>query len=251
LDMHYTLLSDRDGSYDFSKEGQQYLVKMSPISYLDEMERLELVQLRASIVEATSALGAALKIDEKVWSTYILLNYAKLPEQVVMRLLGNKPKAGEESPDSVGAQPGQQPGMLPGGKKAPYMTESYEGFYQLSSKEKDMIAQIIHRSPKLRQAIGDVYESHIDDLALQQTDQSLLPPSVVGLVLEDDVKEKSDAKDLQEDMAVLKSGKPLGKQQQTQTITEDNTSNGTVAKVAGPVAFAAQAVRNMAEKATV
>jgi hypothetical protein len=244
LDMHYTLLSDRAGSYDFSKEGQQYLVKMSPISYLDEMERLELVQLRASIVEATSALGAALKIDEKVWSTYILLNYAKLPEPIVMRLLGNKSKGGEESPDSVGAQPG----MLPGNKPAPYMTESYEGFYQLSNKEKDTISQVIHRSSRIRQIIGDIYENHIDDLAIQQTDQSLLPPSVVGLVLEDDVKEASAAKDLQEDLAVLKSGKPLG------TLTEGANSTGTggvTIKASSAVAHAARAVKNMAEKAQV
>lgn len=241
LDMHYTLLSGAAGDYDFSKQGKQYLVKMSPISYLDEMERQELVQMRTGIVEAASALGAALKIDEKVWSTYILLNYAKLPEAVVMRLLGNKAKGADGDP-AVPPMMGQQPmpGMpMEARKKRGYLNESYAGFYQLSESEKSAIGMIVHQSPKLRQLIGDIHENHIDDMAIQQTDPTLLPPTSIGEVV-DDLEDVPEAKQLREDIQALKDKKTL--------INEELTPKAKApGKARTPIAAAAQAVRVLTE----
>jgi len=127
LDIHYSLFSgdpDRDvqdqDKYDVSKN--PYLVCMSPISYLDEWERLELVQLRYSIIEAMAGLGQSLQIDVHAWTTYILLHYAKLPEDIVRLLTKRVDNADAAGGGMPPGSPSGSPGLFgaaPGGNGAP------------------------------------------------------------------------------------------------------------------------------------
>jgi hypothetical protein len=216
LDLHYTLISDTDGTYDFSRPDNQYLIGMSPVSYLDEYERLELVQLRAEIIGATANFGQMLGLDPKVWATYILMNYAKLPENVVMQLLrkSDAPAAGSmQALAGLNGTPAgeavERLGLNP--KQAASLTEGFgtAGYYSLTESEKQKINEAVHSSPRLRKLIGDLAEYHIDDLAERQTDPSVLPPTVMGEAIEDSVEDNAAAKELREDLADLKPKKSL------------------------------------------
>jgi hypothetical protein len=70
------------------------------------------------------------------------------------------------------------------------------------------MAKLIHGSPKLRQLIGDIAESHVEDRIAQQVDLSLRPPCVVlngkVQVLTDTYEDDSEARRLHEDMARLR-----------------------------------------------
>lgn len=232
LDIHFTLLptDPKDKKYEFTRPENAYLVQMSPISFLDEFDRLELVQLRYQIIEAMANMATTMQIDVKVWATYILLNYAKLPEDLVMKLIsqtpsgppgagagggggGGFPQGGGSEIGSFGGTGGETaPAAIPGeSHKRPVWLQITEtigtkGFYQLSNAEKLAIAKAMHESSALRQIVGDIAETHVDDKALAQTDESLLPVRRNGIRLEDSVSDDAEAKQLREDLASLEKG---------------------------------------------
>lgn len=219
LDIHFTLLGrDSQGKesqparFDFTKAGQEYVVQMAPIAYLDEFERLELVDLRYKIVQAVSSVAGALQIDARVWAAYVLLHYAKLPQDMVLKLI-------QKTPDQVAPPTVPTPGLdaLPtqqrdqvadlGGKQA-------EGFTILSEAEIRACAEAVHRSPALRRSISIWAEYGRDDLSEwhRQIDHSVLPPRVGGKPYVPSVYGTHDepAKTLAEDLAVEKAEALVG-----------------------------------------
>lgn len=211
LDIHFMLFADDPAKNEYNIQDNPYTVVMSPISYLDEMERLELVQLRYGLIEAMAGLGQVMQLDATGWATYILLHYAKLPEDVVTILLRKGDAAAQG-----GAPPQPGGGFMPGGggggpsienilgrngggaehlrtqqrKLTTLVEERYgkpgrdavqgkwkAGFYEPTAEEQKRIAEAIHNSPMLRKVIGDIADYHEDDdSALQQSDPTLLPP---------------------------------------------------------------------------
>ena len=213
LEIHYTLLptNPEDTAHDFrTSDGKmdKFLVQMSPIAYLDEFERLELVQLRFQVVDAMANLAQTLQIDPKVWALYILQHYAKLPEEVVQKLVVKTQPSGAEG-ESLTQKERQQILETHGPAVLNQIMEPMgrEGYYSLSRKEEQMIAEAIHQSPKLRKVIGDIAEYCIEDQEAFQTDPSVLPPTVQGNVLEDTFVNDPAAKELKEDMEALKPEK--------------------------------------------
>ncbi len=204
LDIHYILVEET--SKEAAEEGgKDYVVQMSPIAYLDEWERLELVQLRYQIVDAMANLAQAMQIDAKVWAMYVLLNYAKLPEELVLKLTA---KTGDVMEESL--SPAQRHKILVehGPDVLRQITEPIgtEGFYGLNTEEQQQLAEAIHKSPALRRVIGNFAEYYEDDLkeaAMQQADLSLLPPTHGGIILEDDYEDDEAAKILKEDLEAL------------------------------------------------
>jgi hypothetical protein len=212
-DIHFTLLrtAESGGKYDVSKSDNEYLVQMSPISYLDEWERLELVQLRYQIVSEMAGMSQTMGIDPRVWSTYVLLNYAKIPEDLVLKLVSKMPEGGAPAPTTDVQGEGSHFHGLSSERRAEILdnlNESRKGFYQLTEDEKKQIAVAIHRSPKLRQIISHFAELYEDDKVAQQIDPSRLPPFVNGNVFEDSFAEDVNAKTLMEDLAAA-TGKKL------------------------------------------
>ena len=182
LDIHFTLLGTAQDKerYNFRNPSNAYTVQMSPISYLDEFERLELVQLRFQIVDAMSNLAATLQLDPRIWATYILLNYAKLPEEMVLKLI-------KKTPDVVAPPVGGGPAfekLSPERKQQilDWKGEARAGFTILSEAEQIAIARIVHESPGLRKSIATWAEYGQEDgagmlsEAVRQTDPSLVPP---------------------------------------------------------------------------
>ena len=213
LDVHFTLLASPDNAdrYDPTKRDNEYLVMMSPISYLDEFERLELVRMRYEIVQTMSGLKNDLQMDARMWAIYILLNFAKLPEEMVLRLVqqtSEKPVEAK-SPETKAAL-----AALPADKREQVLDnegESKKGMWQLSEDEKAWIDMCVAASPRLQGHIRNFAELSEDDLsefARQQVDPSLLPVEIAGnganYLLEDEYEEEPEIKELWEDVRVLR-----------------------------------------------
>ncbi len=226
LDFHYILSGDPGASaakFDPTLPENSYVVQMSPISYLDEFERLELIQLRFQIIEAQARLAGDLQLDARVWSSYILLNYAKLPEELVLRLL-TKVEQSEAPPEADAAAlearlDAKQLGVWRGLSRElreqvldPKRKQRHYGISTLSEAEQLAIAKEVHTNPKLRKLIGDVAyfysEPDLAESAKAQIDLSLVPVvSASGLVSVND--EDSAATELREDMERLRAGTSL------------------------------------------
>jgi hypothetical protein len=217
LDIHYALLptDPTDMKFDLTKAENSYVVQMSPIAYLDEWERLELIQLRYQIIESMSRLAADMQLNAQAWAAYVLLNYAKLPEDLVLKLMAKTPEsavppmmAGAVPPGMeswLGLAPDKFKTFMDDPKNRQQLLESGPvGFSPLSSAEHVAIARIMHESAPLRKVVGDLAEYALDDVAARQTDQSLLPPTARGALLMDDFADDPEAKTLKEDLESLK-----------------------------------------------
>lgn len=210
LDVHYTLLAQPTGDekekYNFRRKENAYLVQMSPISYLDEFERLELVQLRFQIVDAMSSLAATMQLDPRIWATYILLNFAKLPEEMVLKLIKKTPDAA--TPPVTGGGPSFER-LSDARKKEILDFKADMSVGSLTEAEQVAIARCVQASPGLRKSIASWAEYAREDSdwmceSLNQTDPSLVPPVVLaGQKLEDSTEETAAARELCEDLKGL------------------------------------------------
>ncbi len=208
VDTHLALLPQfSEIQADKMAEETAYVLQMSPISYLDEFERLELIQLRYEIVNAMSTLAETMQIDPKVWATYILTDFAKLPEDMVLKLVA---KTGAPLPPEEMVSPQMRMKILqehgPDALRQIVEPMGVTGHYGLSKEEQRKVAECIHKSPMLRKVISEVseyYEDDLQEMALRQQDFSLCPPIVDGkpLQITDDYKDDTAAKTLLEDIA--------------------------------------------------
>lgn len=238
LDVHYTLLRAQEGGdekFDFARPSNAYLVQMSPISYLDEFERLELVQMRNGILEGMSRTAETLKLDARAWSAYLLLNFAKLPEDLVMRLISQTPS---EPPTGGGPPPPPAESLSGSPRDQVFDTrgEQRKGFYQLSESEKRAIGRLVGSSPSLRRSIANFAElaeeenpGSIAKAMLQQTDPALLPLTLKGVDLLDSYKENPKVRELMEDLEILKD--PAKMAAHRSRGPAEGTSSGTVGLV--------------------
>lgn len=217
LDIHYVLSGEpgqASNRYDPSKPENAYVVQMSPISYLDEFERLELVQLRFQILEAQMRVGTDLQLDTRVWASYILLNYAKLPEDLVVRLLTKAEKPAEPSEQAAFEQTLAPKSLalweaLPKDLRDQVLNRSPSPkiSFNLTESEARDVAVMVHTNPQLRKRIGDICYFHsepdLSERALQQIDSSRLPPrSATGKIISE-ADDDQAARDLAEDLKKL------------------------------------------------
>lgn len=244
LDIHYTLLA-RDAEttkkYSVAEKSNAYMVQMSPISYLDEFERLELVQMRYQIVQAMSQNAEAMKLDARVWAAYILLNFAKLPEDIVLRLIQQTP----EKP-AAGGGPGFE--QLPEDKRKQVLDNEGKqrfGLPQLSKKEMAAIGRCVHDSPGLRKSIASFAELCEDDsfnsaaAMMQQTDPSVLPVALAeGQPLNDSYSDDSRIRGLMEDLNILRDPKLLERRQAGVRQQIDERTSARVDLAAGAMGVA-------------
>ena len=224
LDIHFALLSPEnnpDKWWPYKKENQ-YIVQMTPISYLDEYEHVQLVKLRFELIQSLSRLTRELQLDPQTWATYILLNYAKLPEHIVTKLTAN---TGEESDGPFASHDPfasfekyarvqqldeaekQEWRNDPESIKAVFSsmgTRGREGFYELRESEKQQVAEAISSSAGLRRTIGQIAEDEHEHVALGQIDPSLLPPAYANVG--DTVQEDQSRKQLNEDLRMFQGG---------------------------------------------
>jgi len=234
LDVHYTLLPNTPGdmSYDFTQQGNEYLVQMSPISYLDEWERIELVQLRYQLVDSMANLSQSLQIDAKTWAVYVLVNFAKLPEDLVTKLIKQTPKGppggegGEEGGEFESGITAKQRANILDKHGPDVLRQVTEGMdmnaWEPSKKEVKIMSEALHQSPMLRKVLGDITEVSMEDMVDIQTDPSVLPPTTGGKIIVDTVGNDKAAKQLEEDVAALQDGSIVMEGLDSKDIPEGN-----------------------------
>jgi hypothetical protein len=137
----------------------KYVLQVSPVSQLAEIERLEIIRLRVELLEAVANLGTTLKADMKAWGTYILTKIGKLPEKFVVNVMRNANK-----PEAEG----------PGATAAP------EGSWSLSNAEKELLHEAMANSVGLRRAVAAICETYRNDPANWQVDATISVPMGVG-----------------------------------------------------------------------
>jgi len=72
---------------DPTKESNDFIVKMVPVSYLDEMQWAQLLELKAKTLGILTDIGDALDIDKKAFIPY-LIRLAGLPQEVIRAVEG-------------------------------------------------------------------------------------------------------------------------------------------------------------------
>lgn len=211
LDVHFTLLSTPTNGtkFDPTVRDNEYLVMMSPISYLDEFERLELVKMRYEIVQTMSGLKNDLQLDARMWAIYILINFAKLPEDMVMRLIqqtSEKPVEAKSFGPEWDALPKHTKDQI-----LDNVQESAKGMYPLTVDEKGWVEMCMKTSPELRKMVrgwAELADDERTSMIQQQVDPSLTPVTLASdgsnYLLSDDYNETSEIKELNEDVRVLR-----------------------------------------------
>lgn len=211
IDIHLSLLPEfAQVNAETFAERMTYVVQMSPISYLDEFERLELMRLRYEIVQSMSVMAEQMRIDPKVWAAYVLTDFAKLPDDMVQKLVA---KTGQEPMEGVLTQRQRAKIVEDFGEdvlRKVVEPMGTEGYYNIDAAEQKKINEAIHNSPALRKVIGDIAEYYQDDIyeeEMRQRDLSMIPPTSNGvpILVEDDYKDDEEAKLLREDLNDVKS----------------------------------------------
>lgn len=239
LDIHYTLLAtdaETTKKYDFANKENAYLVQMSPISYLDEFERLELIQMRYQIVQAQAQIADAMKLDPRVWASYILLNFAKLPEDLVLRLI-------QQTPEKPATGGGPAFDALPEARKKEILDNEGKqrfGLPHLGKDEMAAIAKCVHYSPGLRKSIASFAELYEDETgaaiaraSMQQTDPSILPVFLAsGQPLHDSYDDNPKIRALMEDLNVMRNPERMRERQATVRMQLNESTSARVAVTA-------------------
>lgn len=198
LDLHYILLaaSASEGGEKFNPANSEYLIRLCASSYLDELERLELMKMRIEMLNEAAQLVQALQIDPRVWAAYTLERYAKLPSALITKLLAKPAPAPVEMP--MGAAPAAAPpaesreGIHALAKrtaerhnvKLSQLTEDGgKGYYELSEPEKRAIAEAIDRNPALRQTVVNLRSLYVDERNVQDEVRSQIDPSLTAPII--------------------------------------------------------------------
>jgi len=78
VNMHLMGMGDEASSLEWA-------VKMAPPSYLEELDRAEILRLRNETTESLLRVGEGLGVDPKVWSLYVMIHHLKLPSNLIYR----------------------------------------------------------------------------------------------------------------------------------------------------------------------
>ena len=178
-DIHMRLLGSE---YDANKF--PYALAVPPVSYLEEADRLDLVRLRMSVVNEYGAIGQTLQLDPRVWASYMLLEYAKLPPDLVLKLI----KREEKAPDDPIAAGGPRVERMQSEHVARALNgdrRASDGFTELSTEEKQAARKLYEGSPTLRAMLERFTErgqlmrddEELARIASTQVDPALIPPN--------------------------------------------------------------------------
>jgi len=132
---------------DWRREGGEFTVRMGPISYLEEMERLEVEQLRQQVALAMLEVGANNPaIDIVRWTNYVLREIVRVPEDELEQLLNPDVDSHMANLIRFNLDPAtfNKPGTI-----SPPVRES-----DVTRREKQKLGEAINGSPTLRKEIA-------------------------------------------------------------------------------------------------
>ncbi len=108
----------------------QFTTAMAPVSYLDELHRQQLIEIRLDIIDRLMTLGQSMNFDMQLWIRYVLKQYGKLSDDLIEKLLlpgtsNQQPGGAPSKPPAPGAPPQVPP--APGGTPPPPPVGSQAG----------------------------------------------------------------------------------------------------------------------------
>lgn len=166
------------------KDTRNYVLKMTPINFLDELNRMEIMRARVELVGTLAGLSETLKVNPIVWTRWILTEFMKLPDDVVTKIVLTATEAAAQA--AVKSDP----------NAADYKDEA-KGGADLTPKERRLITETLHITMPIFYRVHDLlYED-----ALHQVD-----PSTISVATEEDtiLMGGENAQMLNEDIAEFK-----------------------------------------------
>lgn len=148
---------------DWRAPDQDFKVQMAPISYLEELERLEVEQMRQQVALAMLELGTNNPaVNIAVWTEYVLREICQVPEELLDEIIQSDMEPEQLDHMRFGTNANQADSMdQMAAKQARASVESARKLHtrgaidaHLSNGEKDQLAEAIKRSRKLRESIS-------------------------------------------------------------------------------------------------
>ena len=96
---------------DAEEDTNKFTLVMAPVSFLEELHRQQLIEIRIDIIDRLMNMGQQMGFDMSLWIRYVLKEYGKLSDDIIDKLVVGQPQAGAP------AAPGGPP--KPGGPKPP------------------------------------------------------------------------------------------------------------------------------------
>lgn len=176
-------------SLDWRRPDNDFKINMAHISFLDELQRLEVEQLRQQVALAMRELSVNSQVfDEYNWISYLLKEVVQIPEEDVDRILRKVDQAEIDNVKAGLLPDGSNPYAAPPPQKA---AERADG--TLSRGEKLKLSEAISVNPKLRELLSKIHKLERVEEQAAPTRLGLLPDNELirkgmlndGLTLED------------------------------------------------------------------
>jgi len=91
----------------------QFTLAMAPVSFLEELHRQQLIEIRIDIIDRLLNLGQQVNFDMQIWIKYVLKQYGHLSDRLIDELI--LPGAPQQQGGEPGAPPAPPPEMPPPG----------------------------------------------------------------------------------------------------------------------------------------
>jgi hypothetical protein len=103
------------------EEDSQFTLCMSPVSFLDEVHKQQLIEIRIDIMDRLFKLGEQAGFEPYTWKLYILKEYGKISDELLKKILNPQAAlAGGEGGEMGGTDLGTPPPPPPaGGEEMP------------------------------------------------------------------------------------------------------------------------------------
>lgn len=190
---------EQDAYLDYRRKGNNFKVEMAPVSWLEELERLELQQLRYQVADqmmATSLNNSS--FNSRNWTAFILKKYVRLSDSEIRRVLvAQKTAKNREGvmfgdPDALAKQQAAmgvspQESELPG--EGPIDWTLVDG--NVSNEESRIINEVVNKSADIQRLINygrQIFETERPEL--------YVPAEVPDLADFDDLSDDVDESDI-------------------------------------------------------
>jgi len=154
------------------EEKNEFTLCMTPVSYLEEVPRQQLIEIRIDIIDRLLALGDQVSFDKIVWHKYVLKEYGKLSDKMLEKLL-----PAEDVTTKAGGAGGVT--VPPEGATPPPPPPEPEGLEPEGAEE----AGEMPEPPPLEQLIPDHVAKDVDTL-LEQAADALIHQQIITSSLE-------------------------------------------------------------------
>jgi len=203
---------------DPTLEENSFTLAMAPVTYLGELHRQQLIEVRIDIIDRLLNMGKEVGFDMQVWVRYVLKQYGKLSDRLIEELLINAPMQAEgepgmppppEAPGDAGmppepgmeGEPTEGPGMAPDVPELPVGGQPMTGdeFESLPAKVKKMLTELAQRVADTHKIVEDCRVDTRHAMKFFYRDRSQLT-EVLKLTIEDEAGESVGVmKDLREE----------------------------------------------------